>query len=239
MLLLAQLLAVVAAERKKIVTSLTVPIKSAAGREQVRAAVASQLQQLTDKSCCTPVLLADPTTWAQGDTLQPLPIPSKRVSMLRGAVLISKLASLTFNVKADLLGHADPDMPMSVQSLWHIMSHLADNVRKSDEDGKLTWSAQEQTLCVVLHEHSAATLRPAVKEPQAGVQKEACLRLLFSMLHMAWCCMHPPLLKQEIQRLGKESTPKCLRLRVRSHLFILCRVVFACVCCAWMSALCH
>ena len=74
--------------------------------EQLRCAITSKLQQLT-------VLLTGLTSAQdQADTARPLSCPSKHVSLLRSAVLVTDLATLTFSVKADLLCTlAHPEMP--------------------------------------------------------------------------------------------------------------------------------
>ena len=222
LLLVAQLLATVAAERKAVLASVAAPIDSTAGRDQLRSAIASRMFKLTDSSCCYPVLLPGPTTnQDQAGPPQPLPKASKCVTALRGAVLISKLATLTFNVKADLIGHAEPPgMPVAVQSLWHVMSTMAarsldsihvsesdesESETESDDTSICTWSAncEEHILCIHLCEHIIAILRPAIKEPEAGFQQTACLSLLGAMLNMASQKMRAHLLTYEVNRLGK------------------------------------
>ena len=234
LLLVAQLLATVAAERKGILASVVDPIDCTAGRDQLHSAIVSRMYKLTDNSCCTPVLLPSPTISQDGTGPPQPPLkPSKCVTALRGAVLIAKLATLTFNVKADLLGHADPPgMPVAVHSLWHVMSTLAarslDSLydvesgdsesansvseAESDDTSMCTWSAncEEHILCVHLCEHIVATLRPAVKEPEAGFQTAACLQLLSAMLNMAWQKMRAQLLTYEVNRLGKGPVPTVL-----------------------------
>ena len=61
-----------------------------------------------------------------------------------------------------------------------------------------THNPEEQTLCVVLCEHVAVTLRQALKEPWAERQRRACLQLLMAVL----ADMPPELLGQQIKRLG-------------------------------------
>ena len=121
LLLFAQLLVTVAAECNSIFANIT----ATQDGKLVRSAIASRLQQLTDVSCCTPVLLTDPTTKGVRAAPQPSSKPSKRVILLRSAVLISKLATLTLNVKADSLGHDEPGISILVQTLWHSMAALA------------------------------------------------------------------------------------------------------------------
>ena len=239
LLLFAQLLAVVAAELNSILANIKAPTDAAEATELLRSAIASKLQELTDVSCCAPVLLTDPTTQDQTPALQPPPTPSKRVILLRSAVLISKLATLTFNVKADLIGHADAEMPMSVQALWQTMSTLAthnfDTVTESATcSGSSTpllvsvrSSQEERTLCVVLCEHLVTTLRQGLKEPQAEAQKLACLQLLSVTLGV----MHPELVRREIKRLGKGTPCQVLGLRLPQHNWIL--PCCPCMCVVW------
>ena len=203
-LLFAQLLNAVAAQREFIQptaqTGCTEPLDSTEGC----AAIASKLTQLTKISDCIPVL---PTTLTLSDeamALQSLPKPSKLVSLLRSAVLVSKLATLTFSVKADLLGHVDPDMPMAVQALWHSMRHVALSINKAitearDTSTSLESKDEEQTLAASLCEHLVATLRQALKESQAAMQRETCLSLLSTVLPV----MSPEALRHEVKRMGK------------------------------------
>ena len=245
LLLVAQLLATVAAEHKDILCVIA-PINSTAGWDQLRSAVVSRMNKLTDNSCCTPVLLPGPTTSQDcAGAPQPLLKPSKCVTALRGAVLVSKLATLTFNVKADLLGHAEPPgMPVAVQSLWHVMSSLAvrsldclydsesDESESEAETSICSWrpNCEENILCVHLCEHIVATLRPAVKEPEAGFQTAACLQLLDAMLDMACQKMRAQLLTYEVNRLGKGPVPTvvpsvcpCFNLPCCPCMSLLCR----------------
>lgn len=105
LLLFAQLLAAIAADCKSIFANIVAPRKSIKQEEQLRSAFASKLHQLADTSCCTPVLLPDSTTTQdQAGDPQSLLRPSKRVSMLRSAVLLLKLATLTCHLQADFRG---------------------------------------------------------------------------------------------------------------------------------------
>ena len=214
LLLFAQLLAVVAAEHKSISASTTAGTVSTEDQELIRNVTANRLQELTDVSCCTPVLLSDPTAQRQTCAPQPLPTPSKRVVLLRSAVLVLKLATMTFNVKADLVGHADTQMPMSVQALWATISALANSISVAYSLDASTCpsllvsmssSKEEHVLCSLLVEHLVAALRQGLKEPQAAAQKLACLLLLSATLHI----MHPDLVRHEIKRLGKGSDVWC------------------------------
>ena len=208
LLLFAQLLAAVAAERDRLFPGTTVPMASS-DIERSRHIIASKLYELTELNGCAPVLLSDPTARTQtGVHVPPLPEPSRRIRRLRSAVLIFKLATLTFNVKADLVGHHDPEMPVSVQSLWKITSILAAHTFDKDaaEPSDVTaWSEsisqEEHELCVLLCEHSVVTLRQAHKEPQAGMQQQICLQVLRAALDG----MRPDLVRGEVQRLGKAA----------------------------------
>lgn len=217
LLLFAQLLAAVAKDSNNFLMASIVsvaPTNSTEAQIELRSAIISKLQQLTDISGCTPVVLRDPTTGAHSGALQAPPAPSKRLILLRSAALISKLATLTFSVKADIVGHLDAQMPMSVRSLWHTMLTLACDLNSLMSPhvtctGTVPGSAdqEEQTLCMHLCEHLVVTLRQAVKEPQAGLQSLACLRLLWAVLYG----MHPELLRDAVKKLGK-----------RSHALLLC-----------------
>ena len=77
--LFAQLLAAVAAERNSIFANITAPTGSIEHKELLHYAIASKLQQLTDTSCCTSVLLTDLTS-AQGQAGAPHPLPSPSMS---------------------------------------------------------------------------------------------------------------------------------------------------------------
>lgn len=223
LLLFAQLLLAVAAERKTLFSGSTDPMESS-DETRLRSLIASKLHQLTDLSSCAPVLLSDPPTQVQTGAPQPLPTSSKRVRMLRSAVLIFKLTTLTFNVKADLVGHLDPDMPVPVQSLWHVMSVLAANILPDIKQlsGASTCperaDQEEEALRVLLCEHSVATLRQAHKEPEAGMQKQVCLRVLWVMLDG----LHPELVRREVKRLGKASDDLSLNLLVCPDASLFC-----------------
>lgn len=205
LLLFAQLLAAVAADNSSVLKMeiASVAPDSTEHREILRSAIASKLQQLTDISSCTPALLSNSTTGQTGAP-QALPAPSQRVITLRSAALISKLATLTFSVKADLVGHLDPEMPMSVQSLWHSMSTLARSLNKLAQlDGAMSDGAsqEDQALCFQLCMLLVDTLRQASKEAQAGKQKQACLGLLWAAL----INMLTELLRSAVKKLGKET----------------------------------
>ena len=110
LLLFALLLTAAAAEGNSMLVTETVPPNFTSKGEPLHSAIASMLQGLTDGSCCTPVLLTD-----SADAPEPLSTPSQLVIMLRSAVLISKLATLTYDVNADAYDgprgphlHADP-----------------------------------------------------------------------------------------------------------------------------------
>ena len=74
--------------------------------DQMRSAIASKLEQLTRVSCCTPVQLIDLTSQDPTEDSRFTPQLSHLVTLLRSAVLITKLATLTFRVKG-MPGHID------------------------------------------------------------------------------------------------------------------------------------
>ena len=226
LLLFAQLLIALAAERNSMFADITPPENSTEEGELLRPAIASRLRELTDVSCCNPVRLTHPSTKSQKPAPHPQPPPSKRVIILRSAVLISKLATLTFNVKADLLGHDEPEIPISVRTLWHSMQALAvcimDTLTESDAIAVSTqsgnaravinpWSnpqanKEEQILCVALCEHLIVTLRQGVKGFSAKMQsnqKVACLHMWEALLSIT----QPDLVGPETKRLGKNPLP--------------------------------
>lgn len=200
MLLLAQLLTAVAADHRVIQSRHTQTTCAMAQR----AAIASRLTQLTDISCCVPP--TDLIPKVQTSASQAASKPSKFVSILRSAVLVSKLATLTFNVKADLLGHADPEMPMAVQALWRTMGCIASNILEAitESGGFGACSDREilesQALAALLCEHFVAILRQALKESRAAVQRDGCLTLLSAALGV----MSPAALRHEVKRLVKK-----------------------------------
>ena len=207
LLLFAQLMVAIAAERKGNSANITGAVDFTKGGKQLRSAIASKLQQLTSVSRCIPVLLTDPTTYNQSGTPRPLPQPSNRVSILRSAALILKLATLTFNVKTDVRGHIDPDVPMSAHMLWPAILNLAGRIRANLTDASTSSrvpSQEEQMLCAALCKHSVATLRQGLKEAQANMQRLACLRLLWATLAV----MQPQLMRHEVKTLGKVLQPR-------------------------------
>ena len=202
-LLFAQLLTAVAADHKAIQSRHTHTTHAMAQR----AAIASTLTQLTDISSCVPVLLTDLTPQVQTSASQAASKPSKFVSMWRSAVLVSKLATLTFNVKADLLGHADPEMPMAVQALWRTMGYIASYIHEAITMSGIGFGAhsdrqdsEEQALAALLCEHLVAILRQVLKESRAAMQRDCCLTLLSTALGV----MSPEALRHEVKRLGKK-----------------------------------
>lgn len=226
LLLFAQLMVAIAAERKSNSANIRAPTESTKGGKQLRSVIASKLQQLTDVSCCTPVLLTDPATHGQSGAPHPLPKPSNLVSLLRSAALVLKLATLTFNVKTDVCGHIDPEVAMSSHMLWPVILNLAGCIRviliDASTASRVT-NQEEQMLCAALCEHSVVTLRQGLKESQANMQRLACLRLLWATLAV----MQPQLVRHEVKALGKrpiQSRPpvRCCQLN-RLH-SIFCHV---------------
>lgn len=195
----------VAAERKISFAKMTAPVESIKGGKQLRSAIAIKLQQLTSVSCCIPVLLTDPTTHDQSGPAHPLLKPSKRVSMLRSAALVLKLATFTFNVKTDVCGHIDPNVPMSAHMLWPVILNLVGSMRVLFIDASTSSrviNQEEQMLCAALCEHCVVTLRQGLKEAQADMQRLACLRLLWATLAL----MQPQLARHEVKTLGIRPT---------------------------------
>ena len=202
-LLFAQLLTAVVADCTKVRNRHKHPTCAMAQR----AAIASRLTQLTDISRCVPVLLKDTSPQDPTSASQAAPKPSKLVSMLRSAVLVSKLATLTFSVQADLLGHSDPEMPTAVQGLWCSMRaaalHILEVITESGGTSACSdrGDQEEQTLAALLCQHIVATLRQALKESQATMQRDACLVLLTATMGV----MSPGVLRHEVKRLGNNA----------------------------------
>lgn len=136
-----------------------------------------------------------------------------------------KLATLTFNVKADVLpprqisfqSSYDFEMPSAARNLWFVMKYLAVDIvkthlelsdattchRGSDQDS----DQEEQTLAVALFEHLVLTLRQCVKEPSFRLIAElphalACLKLLLAVVSS----MQPKVMRHEVKRLVMAST---------------------------------
>ena len=214
LLLFIQLLNVVAAECNSVTAT------STAGTNQLHSAIASKLQQLTNNSRCTLVLSTDPTVQDQAGAPQPLAEPSKRVLLLRSAVLLLKLATLTFNVKADFLpaqqvsfsSGFDFELPRAVRSLWFTMTPLAVAIieTRTDPSDATTWhrdfALEEDQLAAALFEHLVLALRQGVKKPSVKVMAEmphtlACLRLLAAVVTI----MHPKIVRYEVKRLGRAA----------------------------------
>ena len=148
--------------------------------------------------------------------------PSKRVLLLRSAVLLLKLATLTFNVKLNflppqqvsVLSSNDFELPRAVRSLWYMITPLAVAlIATGTEQSDATTcnrdaDQEEETLAVALLEHLVLTLRQGVtKDPIFRLMAElphtvACLRLLAAVVHT----MHPKVMRREVKRLGTAST---------------------------------
>ena len=202
LLLFAQLLTTVAVDRSSIL------VDSAEAEEGLCSAVVSRLEQLTDISSCVPVLL-NTTPADQPGSPEPRALPSRHVILLRSLVLFLKLATLTFSVKADHHpGQVDSELHHSIAALWRVIFETAgdflDEPYPSNAKGDGTQTCtyygneEEQSLCVVLCEHAAVTLRQALKEPWADKPRRAILRVLTAVLNG----MNPELMTQQIQRLG-------------------------------------
>lgn len=133
LLLFAQFLAVVAAERESILTNVRAianvnvgalsTANSTQEMDRMRSAIASKLEQLTDISRCTPVQLTDlpfQHQTAAADS-QFVPQPSQLVCLLRSTILITKLATLTFKVNG-IPGPVDMEPSTPMLTLWQAMS---------------------------------------------------------------------------------------------------------------------
>ena len=210
LLLFAKLLVALAADRKSTFANITAPIQSTQGGTQLRSAIASKLQQLTFYNRCTPVqLYADPITHDQSGISRPPPKPSSLVSLLRSTVLVLKLATLIFNVQADVHGNIDPDAPMSAQMLWPVILKLVGSIQvilDASTSSRVS-NQEEQALSAALCEHSVAMLRQGLRAPEnlANMQRLACLRLLWAMLAV----MQPKQVRHEVKTLGTTPTVKC------------------------------
>ena len=224
LLLFAQLLTVITAEFNSSTASIT------STADQLFA-IACKLQQLTSNSQFTPVLSTDPSIQDQAGAPQPVAEPSKRVLRLRSAILLLRLATLTFNVKADFLpgqqngfpSSSPFKMPSAVHSLWHMISALSATLTRRTDPEATACSQdsdqEEKTLAVALFEHLVLTLRQCVKDPSFRLMAElphvlACLKLLMALLHI----MHPEVIRHAIKRLGT------------APLHLLCHVARACTC---------
>ena len=241
LLLFAQLLTAVAAEGHSLMDTMTAPPSSTSEGDPLRTATAVMLQGLTDGSCCTPVPLADIT-----DAPQHLSKPSKLVVMLRSTVLISKLATLTYNVRPDGHDRLDSVLPISVEALWYSMAAVTESlldvssaesaavcVKTLPDNASAVFSLQpenkeEQRLCTILIEHLAVTLRHYLKGPHAKVlsmhQKLACLQLWDVLLTI----MHAGRLGPETKRLGNNSL---LGVSSSACLHVVFRLIYACLLC--------
>ena len=251
LLLFAQLLAAIAAERSSMLATMTAAPSSTSEGKDLRSAIAIMLQGLTDGSCCTPVLLTD-----TADASQPLSKASQLVIMLRSTVLITKLVSLTYNVKAELLGHAEgpgPPIstpPISMQTLWYSMAAMtrslldtslaesgAVGVRTLPASARAVLSLQpaneeEQRLCTVLIEHVVVTLRQCLKGPHAKMQskhqKVACLQLWEVLLPI----MDLGRVGPETKRLGNNCWVSVTQYFSLPPCFVLCCCTYTC-CFTW------
>lgn len=221
LLLFAQFLAVVAAERESILANVNVRAianvnvgaianvnvgalsmaNSTQEMDRMRSAIASKLEQLTDISRCTPVQLIDLPCQYQTADPQFMPQPSQLVCLLRSAVLITKLATLTFKVKG-IPGPVDMEASTPMLTLWQAMSTAAMCIWKMVRESVGTSSTNqgEAALSSALFEHSVVALRQLQKEPEAEQQKLACLQMMLGTLG----AMQPELVGQEAKRLGRK-----------------------------------
>lgn len=141
LLLFAKLLAAVAVDRSTIFANAAGAADRGESEESLHIALTSRQGQLTSFS---PVLLTDLIPHDETGSPQPLAPPSRRVILLRSLVLFLKLATLTFNVKADRNSgqKVDSDMHPSVQALWHVTFFTAaeflDQITDVKPDNTLT-----------------------------------------------------------------------------------------------------
>lgn len=207
LLLFAQLLAVLAVDRSSILANIARTDDTTEAEESLSYAVGSKLEQLIDMNCNVPVQLKDPTRNDVPGNPQTLPQPSTRIVLLRTLILFLKLATLTLNVKADMLhGQIGSEMHHAVAALWlaifvtalDFLTEIVDTKPGGTHTFTDDVNQEEQTLSTLLCERAAATLRQALKEPRAEKPRRACLQLLTAVL----ASMKPELMRQETKRLG-------------------------------------
>ena len=217
LLLFAQLLTKLAAERNQPLpdnTSLTL-----LDRASLRTYSIIHLRQLASASSLGPMPPATPGAEASGqqpgdiDRLESM--PSRHIVLLRSALLVLKLASLTHNVKADFVGHADSDIPAAVQALWQTLKSIAGCLERwhkhaasPEVSAGVVDSVEEaeeaQRLSLLLVQLLVPVLRQCVKEPQVRMRAAACCRLLEQLLGTP-NVQQMQLLASEVMRLGKPS----------------------------------
>ena len=219
LLLFAQLLAKLAVERDQLFpvsTSLTlwdrVSLHTYIDIHSRQLAVASSLEIMPP---ATPGVHA-PEQQPRGiGMLAPESLPRRHIVLLRSALLVLKLASLTHNVKADFLGHADSDIPAAVQALWRTLNSIAGSLEQKYKiaashgasagvDESAEEAEEAQRLCLLLIQLLVPVLRQCVKEPQVRLRAAACCHLLEQLLVIP-TAQQMQLLASEVIRLGKPS----------------------------------
>ena len=219
LLLFAQLLAKLAAERDQLLPEGT--SWTHWDRVSLRTCIDIRLRRLAAASSLGPMPPATSDAEAPGqqpggiDMLVPESLPGTHIVLLRCALLVLKLASLTHNVKADFVGHADSGIPAAVQALWQTLKSIAGclerNYRQAASPGVsagLVESAEEaeeaQRLSLLLIQLLVSVLRQCVKEPHLRSRAAACCRLLEQLLGTS-NVQQMQLLASEVIRLGKPS----------------------------------
>ncbi len=143
-------------------------------------------------------------------------LPGRHIVLLRSALLFLKLASLTHSVKADFLGHVDPEAPAAVRALWQSLQALSESLlaHHKDADTQAAYDESDeeaqgaQRLSLLLIQHLISMLQKCVKEPKAVEQAVACCHLLDSILTVSTSVYMQPA-ASEVLRLGK-TKPECL-----------------------------
>jgi len=221
LLLFAQLLAVLAAARDQPACG---PMLTQMNPVDLCALIQHQMEVLASLSNLQPLsstvsaIQPQPGTQSEGITgPQPVtPLPARRTVLLRSALLFVKLASLTQSVKADFLGHVDPEVPAAVRALWHSLQASSESLLAHHKDAEAQAAHDEsdeeaqgtQRLCLLLIQHLVSMLRKCVKEPKVFEQGVACCHLLGSILTVSTSVRMQPA-ASELLRLGK-SLNVCL-----------------------------
>lgn len=227
LLLFAQLLALVAAKRDSMVASLPMPRSYEEEQNALESIIAGKLQCLTDASSVQPGLPSrlqlqtqdetdvqadqhgDPQTQAQTHSQRSGPVSGNSITLLRSAFRFAKLAALTSNVKADLIGHDDPQMPPAVVALWRLLSLLSDRIRevssimRESPDIASQPNEEEQSLCLALCRLLLGVLRQCMKQPKAGIYKVSC----FDMLGAILSAYQSEQLMADMQKAGEQASP--------------------------------
>ena len=221
LLLFAQLLAVLAAARDQPAVG---PGLTQMNSFDLRARIQHQMEVLASLSNLQPlsstVSAIKPLPGTQSEGIagpQPVsPLPARCIVLLRSALLYLKLANLTQSVKADFLGHVDPEVPAAVRALWHSLQASSESLLAHHRDAEAQAAYDEsdeeaqgtQRLCLLLIQHLVPMLQKCVKEPKLFEQGVACCHLLGSILTVSTSVRMQPA-ASELLRLGK-SLKVCL-----------------------------